>query len=274
MERAKGNVTGTPVLECRNVGRTFEGRGGSGKNEVLRGVNFEVHENEFLVLFGAGQCGKTTLLNILAGLDMPTEGEVYTRGQKVTGPAPERGVVYQKTSLFPWMTVQKNVEYGLKQQKMEKSARAETARKYLNVVGLDGFADAYPKELSGGMKQRVAIARALAANPESLLLDEPFGALDTQTRSHMQELTLDVWRQYPKTIVMVTHDIEEAIFMADRIVVMRARPGSVKEIIDVNLPRDRDFYIKSDPAFLDYKRHINELIYEESLKLEQEALGA
>ncbi len=258
--------------QIENVTKQFPMR--KGTLQALDPVSLEIYQNEFVAILGTSGCGKSTLLRMLAGFTAPTTGQILSHGVPITGPGKDRGMVFQSYTLFPWMTVQKNVEYGLKQQKMEKSARAETARKYLNVVGLDGFADAYPKELSGGMKQRVAIARALAANPESLLLDEPFGALDTQTRSHMQELTLDVWRQYPKTIVMVTHDIEEAIFMADRIVVMRARPGSIKEIIDVDLPRDRDFYIKSDPAFLDYKRHINELIYEESLKLEQEALGA
>lgn len=170
-ERAEGNVkTGAAVLECRNVGRSFESYDGSGRNEVLRGMNFEVHENEFLVLFGAGQCGKTTLLNILAGLDMPTEGEVYTRGKKVTGPAPERGVVYQKTSLFPWMTVEENVGFGPKVRHLPAEEKNSRVKKYLELVGLTGFEKSYPSQLSGGMRQRVGIARAYANQPDIMLM--------------------------------------------------------------------------------------------------------
>lgn len=242
--------------------------------QALDEISLSIRQNEFVAILGTSGCGKSTLLRMLAGFTAPTTGRILSKGRPIAGPGPDRGMVFQAYTLFPWLTVRKNVEYGLKQIGMDKAQQAQTARKYLEVVGLGSFEDAFPKELSGGMKQRVAIARALATNPDSLLLDEPFGALDTQTRSMMQELTLQVWRQYPKTIVMVTHDIEEAIFMADRIVVMRARPGSVKELIEVDLPRDRDFYIKSDPRFLAYKRHITELIYEESMKIEEEELGA
>ena len=258
--------------EIQNVTKCFQIR--RTKVQALNEINLSIYENEFVAVLGTSGCGKSTLLRMIAGFTAPSTGQILSKGKPIVGPGQDRGMVFQAYTLFPWMTVRKNVEYGLKQMKVEKSERAQIAQKYLNVVGLEGFENAYPKELSGGMKQRVAIARALATNPESLLLDEPFGALDTQTRGMMQELTLEVWRQYPKTIVMVTHDIEEAIFMADRIVVMRARPGSIKELIQVDLPRDRDFYIKSDPHFLEYKRHINELIYEESLKIEQEELDA
>ena len=253
MERAKGNVTGTPVLECRNVGRTFEGRGGSGKNEVLRGVNFEVHENEFLVLFGAGQCGKTTLLNILAGLDMPTEGEVYTRGQKVTGPAPERGVVYQKTSLFPWMTVEDNVGFGPEVRHMPKEERRARIKKYLELVGLTGFEKSYPSQLSGGMRQRVGIARAYANQPDIMLMDEPFGALDAQTRYSMEDEIIKIWEKNKRTIVFVTNNVEEALYLGDRIMLLASRPSYVKKEYIVDLPRPRSY---TDKAFLEMRNEI------------------
>ena len=256
MERAKGNVTGAPVLECRNVGRTFEGRGGSGKNEVLRGVNFEVHENEFLVLFGAGQCGKTTLLNILAGLDMPTEGEVYTRGQKVTGPAPERGVVYQKTSLFPWMTVEDNVGFGPEVRHMPKEERRARIKKYLELVGLTGFEKSYPSQLSGGMRQRVGIARAYANQPDIMLMDEPFGHLDAQTRYMMEAELEKIWQKEKRTVVFVTNNSEEAVYLADRIIILTNTPTHVKQEIRVDLPRPRQY---SDPAFLEIRRQIEEI---------------
>ena len=196
MERAEGNVKNAPVLECRGVGRTFESYEKNGEaNVVLQDVNFEVRENEFLVLFGAGQCGKTTLLNILAGLDKPTAGAVYTRGQKVTGPSPERGVVYQKTSLFPWLTVEENVGFGPSVRHLPKQERQERIRKYLDLVGLTGFEKSYPSQLSGGMRQRVGIARAYANQPDIMLMDEPFGHLDAQTRYMMEEELQRIWQK-------------------------------------------------------------------------------
>lgn len=234
--------------------------------QALETINLKIKDGEFIAILGASGCGKSTLLRMLCGLETPTTGTITANGKKVTGPGPDRGMVFQAYTLFPWMTVIENIKYGLKQLNVSKAEQDETAKKYIKVVGLEGFENAYPNELSGGMKQRVAIARALAVNPDSLLLDEPFGALDTQTRSHMQELTLDVWTQCPKTIVMVTHDVEEAIFMADRVVVMKSRPGSIKEIMDIDLPRPRDITMKSTPEFIKYKKHATELIYEESLK--------
>ena len=210
MERAEGNVkTGAAVLECRNVGRSFESYDGSGRNEVLRGMNFEVHENEFLVLFGAGQCGKTTLLNILAGLDMPTEGEVYTRGKKVTGPAPERGVVYQKTSLFPWMTVEENVGFGPKVRHLPAEEKNSRVKKYLELVGLTGFEKSYPSQLSGGMRQRVGIARAYANQPDIMLMDEPFAALDLPAKQDAMQF-MRYYLSLGNSIVIASH--EEAVF--------------------------------------------------------------
>ncbi|MGN0958880.1 MAG: ABC transporter ATP-binding protein [Selenomonas bovis] len=236
---------------------------GKKKTEALREINFDIRRNEFVAILGASGCGKSTLLRMLAGFLEPTTGTIYAGDHPISGPGPDRGMVFQAYTLFPWLNVLNNVEYGLKEMGKGKEECRSIAEQYLKDVGLSGFEKAYPKELSGGMRQRVAIARALATDPDSLLLDEPFGALDAQTRGHMQELTLSVWRKHPKTIVMVTHDIEEAIFMADRILVMKSHPGSIKAVIDVKLPRDRDVYIKSDPRFLQYKRDILGMIYEE-----------
>ena len=255
MERAKGDVTGAPVLECRGVGRSFEGYNGGGKNEVLRGVDFEVKENEFLVLFGAGQCGKTTLLNILAGLDVPTEGEVYTRGKKVTGPAPERGVVYQKTSLFPWLTVEDNVGFGPKVRHMQKKERDARIAKYLDLVGLTGFEKSFPNQLSGGMRQRVGIARAYANQPDIMLMDEPFGHLDAQTRYMMEEELQRIWQKEKRTVVFVTNNIEEALFLADRIILLTNRPTHIKQEYVIDLPHPRSYV---DPEFLRLRQEITD----------------
>ena len=241
---------------------------------ALKEINFDIRKNELVAILGTSGCGKSTLLRMLAGFLKPTTGAIYAQHQAITGPGADRGMVFQSYTLFPWLTVRENVEYGLKELKVPKAEREATVTRYLHDVGLDGFENAYPRELSGGMKQRVAIARALAINPDSLLLDEPFGALDAQTRSHMQEMMLDVWQKHPKTIVMVTHDIEEAIFMADRIVVMRAHPGSIKQVIDIDLPRDRDIHIKSDPRFIAYKEEILQLIYEESPAAQRQLMEA
>ena len=255
MERAKGNVTGNVVLECRNVGRTFKGYNGGPDNEVLRGVDFTVRENEFLVLFGAGQCGKTTLLNILAGLDLPTEGEVYDRGTKVTGPAPARGVVYQKTSLFPWMTVEDNVGFGPKVRHMSKTERAERIKKYLELVGLTGFEKSYPSQLSGGMRQRVGIARAYANQPDIMLMDEPFGHLDAQTRYMMEEELQRIWQKEKRTVVFVTNNIEEALFLADRIILLTNCPTHIKKEYVIDMPHPRDY---TEPEFLRLRQEITE----------------
>lgn len=256
MERAEGNVkSGASVLECRNVGRSFDSYDGGAKNEVLRGMNFEVHENEFLVLFGAGQCGKTTLLNILAGLDMPTEGEVFARGEKVTGPAPERGFVYQKTSLFPWMTVEKNVGYGPKVRHLPKKEQEERVKKYLELVGLTGFEKNYPSQLSGGMRQRVGIARAYANQPDILLLDEPFGHLDAQTRYMMEEELQRIWQKEKRTVVFVTNNIEEALFLADRIILLTNCPTHIKEEYIIDMPHPRSYV---DPEFLRLRQRITD----------------
>ncbi len=257
MERAKGDVTGAPVLECRGVGRSFEGYNGGGKNEVLRGVDFEVKENEFLVLFGAGQCGKTTLLNILAGLDVPTEGEVYTRGKKVTGPAPERGVVYQKTSLFPWLTVEDNVGFGPKVRHMQKKERDARIAKYLDLVGLTGFEKSFPSQLSGGMRQRVGIARAYANQPDIMLMDEPYGQLDIQLRYRLEDELISLWKRTGTTVLFITHNIEEAVYMGQRILVLTNKPTTIKREIENDLPRPRDI---ASPDFVALRNEVTDLI--------------
>jgi len=239
--------------------------------QALEEINLSIRKNEFIAILGTSGCGKSTLLRMIAGFISPTTGSIVTGdGKVINGPGPDRGMVFQSYTLFPWMTVMQNIEYGLKETKIPLEKRNEVTQQYIAAMGLEGFENVYPNSLSGGMKQRVAIARSMANNPESLLLDEPFSALDAQTRVGMQELMLKVWAEFPKTIVMVTHDIEEAIFMADRVVVMRARPGSIKDIADINLPRPRDFHMKSSPEFVAYKRWASELIYEESMKIEEE----
>ena len=255
MERAKGDVSGAPVLECRGVGRSFESHNSQGKNEVLRGIDFTVKENEFLVLFGAGQCGKTTLLNILAGLDKPTEGEVFTRGSRVTGPSPERGMVYQKTSLFPWLTVEDNVGFGPKAQHLPKVERTARINKYLELVGLTGFEKSFPSQLSGGMRQRVGIARAYAIEPDVMLMDEPFGHLDAQTRYMMEEELQRIWQKEKRTVVFVTNNIEEALFLADRIILLTNCPTHIKREYIIDLPHPRDYV---DPEFLRLRQEITD----------------
>lgn len=261
MERAKGHVSTdaqAPVLECRDVGRSFDSYEKEGeRNEVLRGVNFEVKENEFLVLFGAGQCGKTTLLNILAGLDMPTDGAVYTRGQKVTGPAPERGVVYQKTSLFPWLTVEENVGFGLDIKGVDKAKAKALVDEYLDIVGLTKYRNYYPDQLSASMLQRVVIARAFATQPDLLLMDEPYGQLDIQLRYKLEDELISLWQRTGTTVLFITHNIEEAVYMGQRIMVLTNKPTSIKCSIDNDLPRPRDI---ADPDFVALRNKVTDLI--------------
>jgi len=251
-------------LVVQGVSKDYEE--GRASVRALEDISLTVRDREFVALLGPSGCGKSTLLRIIGGLVKPSSGQVISGDREVTGPGPDRGMVFQSYTLFPWLTVQGNIEFGLRERGVPVSERARVAGHYIELVGLRGFEQAFPKTLSGGMKQRVAIARALANDPEVLLLDEPFGALDTQTRSLMQELLLDIWQQFRKTIVFVTHDVEEAIFMADRVVVMSARPGRIKKIIEVNLPRPRDYRVKTEPVFLNYKRQAVELIREESIK--------
>lgn len=207
---------------------------------ALDGFQLEVKDGEFVCLLGPSGCGKTTVLRIVAGLELKTGGEVSVGDRPVEGSAPERGMVFQEFALFPWRTVRKNIEFGLEVKGLPEERRAKISGPLIELVGLKGFEDAHPKELSGGMKQRVGIARALANNPAVLLMDEPFGSLDAQTRNLMQKELLRVWQATKKTILFVTHSVDEAVFLADRIVVMTARPGKVREVIEVGLPRPRD----------------------------------
>lgn len=207
---------------------------------ALDNVSMEVDDGEFVCFIGPSGCGKTTLLRIISGLDKPDDGEVHLDGNKIEAPGPDRGMVFQEYSLFPWKTVTENIIFGPQMSGIKKKDAIEDAEKYLEMVGLQQFRDSYPYELSGGMKQRVAIARALANEPSVLLMDEPFGALDAQTRNVLQQELLEIWEKNNITILFVTHSVDEAVFLSDKIVLMSARPGKIKEIIDVDLPRPRE----------------------------------
>ena len=252
-------------VKIDKVEKKFNGR--NGEMVALNGVSLDIKENEFVCVVGPSGCGKSTLLNIIAGLLEPTSGQVTVDGKVVDGPGPERGVVFQQYALFPWLTVLKNVQFGLKLKgKSEEEAKNE-AMKYLKMVDLEQFANAYPKELSGGMKQRVAIARAYAVNPQVLLMDEPFGALDAQTRTQLQTELLNTWEKEKKTCFFITHDVEEAIILAQRVVIMSARPGRIKEIVDINIPYPRTQETKMTKEFLDLKNYIWAQVYQEYLEV-------
>ena len=233
---------------------------------ALEDVSFEVKDQQFAVLVGTSGCGKSTILRLVAGLVPPSEGRVLVDGRPVSEPGADRGMVFQSYTLFPWLTVQRNVEFGPRLRGVPTAARVEVARRYLAQVGLRGFERVYPKELSGGMMQRVAIARALANDPAVLLMDEPFGALDAQTRVLMGELLLRIWEDAAKTVLFVTHDIEEALFLGDRVYVMTARPGRIREEIEVPLPRPRTLDVLTSEPFVSLKRHVMQLIREEALR--------
>jgi len=230
---------------------------------AIETISFDVPNKEFAVIVGPSGCGKSSLLYLIAGLAEPTGGEILLSGKPVARPGPDRGMVFQSYTLFPWLTVRENVEFGLKRRKMPAPEREQIVNRYLNETGLAAFHDSYAKQLSGGMMQRAAIARAMANNPEILLMDEPFGALDSQTRSQMQSLLLKVWEHEHKTVLFVTHDIDEAILLADRIYVMTARPGRLKEEITVPIPRPRTLDMVLEPEFIAVKRHILDLLKNE-----------
>jgi len=257
-----------PKVQIKAVEKVYEGR--NGKTVALNGVNMDIYDNEFICVVGPSGCGKSTLLNIIAGLHEPTAGEVLVDGVKVEGTGVDRGVVFQQYALFPWLTVKKNVEFGLKLRKdLTKEQREEIAMKYIKMVGLEKFVNAYPKELSGGMKQRVAIARAYAVNPSLLLMDEPFGALDAQTRTQLQTELLKTWEEEKKTCFFITHDVEEAILLASKVVVMSARPGRIKEVIDIDIPYPRDQESKMLPRFTELKNYIWGMVYKEYLEVQK-----
>ena len=223
---------------------------------ALEGVNLHVERGEFVCVVGASGSGKSTLLRLIAGLDMPTAGQIAVDSEVVTGPGADRGMVFQNYTLYPWMQVQKNVEFGLKLQGVDKKARREQASYYLEMVGLTQFAQALPKQLSGGMKQRVAIARALTSQPKILLMDEPFGALDAQTKEIMQQFLLELWEKTGTSILMITHDVREAVFLSQRIYVMTARPGTVQKEIAVDLGRSRTVQTRELPEFKTYQDEV------------------
>ncbi|MEA1944843.1 MAG: ABC transporter ATP-binding protein [Euryarchaeota archaeon] len=225
------------MLTISGVSRVFESE--TGMVEALRDINLDVFDKEFMCFIGPSGCGKTTLLRIIAGLDQPTSGEVLLDGKVIKSPDPERGMVFQEYSLFPWRTIIDNVAFGLEIKGMPKKERYEIARKYLKMVGLEAFEHSYSYELSGGMRQRVAIVRALANNPKVLLMDEPFGSVDAQTRNLLQRELLRIWGEERKTVLFITHSIDEAVYLADRVVVLSARPGRIREIIEIDLERPR-----------------------------------
>jgi NitT/TauT family transport system ATP-binding protein len=253
-------------LRIQSVSRVFPGVQGGPPVRALEPVDLEVADNDFITILGPSGCGKSTLLRIVAGLSEPSTGQVLLDGQVVTRPGPDRGMVFQSYTLFPWLTVRDNICFGLREKGMPKAQQADRADFFIDRVGLRGFENHYPKMLSGGMQQRTALARALANDPKILLLDEPFGALDNQTRALMQELLLGIWEQDRKTVLFVTHDIDESIFLASRVVVMTARPGHLKCDIPVALPHPRDYRVKTTPEFADYKARLTEEIREEAIK--------
>jgi NitT/TauT family transport system ATP-binding protein len=256
------------ILKVDKLSKTFTTVKGS--TLALNGISFETHRREFLCVVGPSGCGKSTLVRILAGLEEHTGGEVLLQGKPVTGPGSDRGMVFQGYTLFPWLTVKKNVMFGLEVNGQSKYEAEPQALQWLQLIGLEKFAESYPHQLSGGMKQRVAIVRALANQPRILLMDEPFGALDAQTRSRMQAHLLEIWRKIDITVVFITHDLDEAIFLADRILVLSAHPGEVQELIEVPVPHPRSTTQFISPEFLATKARLEELIHRGAVEDEED----
>jgi NitT/TauT family transport system ATP-binding protein/sulfonate transport system ATP-binding protein len=254
-------------LVIEGVGRSFATGRGRPPMLALEPIDLAIADGDFIAILGPSGCGKSTLLRIVAGLDRPSTGRVRLDGREVSRPGPDRGMVFQSYTLFPWLTVRQNIAFGPRERGVPPAEQRRIADDFIGRVGLAGFADHYPKQLSGGMQQRTALARALANDPSILLLDEPFGALDNQTRSLMQELLLGIWESMRKTVLFVTHDIEEAVFMANRVVVISARPGRIKCELPIPLPHPRPYTIKTSPEFAALKARLTEEIREESLKV-------
>ena len=255
----------TPFLAIRGVSRSFASSTGGAPTLALQATDFDVAENDFVTILGPSGCGKSTLLRIVAGLDRQAAGEVLLDGRRIDAPGADRGMVFQSYTLFPWLTVRENVCFGLRERGMARVEQLDIAQGFIAKVGLNGFEHHHPKQLSGGMQQRTAIARALANDPRMLLMDEPFGALDHQTRELMQELLLGIWEGQRKTVLFVTHDIDEAVFMGSRVVVMSARPGRIKLDRAVALPHPRHYSVKTTPEFTDLKRELTEQVRAEVL---------
>ncbi|GAB1261524.1 ABC transporter ATP-binding protein [Aurantivibrio plasticivorans] len=247
------------TLEVKNLYKHFETP--KGQVTALKNINFKAHRREFVCVIGPSGCGKSTLIRILAGLESASSGSMLLNGNEVTGPGPDRGMVFQGYTLFPWLSVKRNVMFGLMESGIGKVAAEEQAFQWIDLVGLSNFADSYPHQLSGGMKQRVAIARALANQPKILLMDEPFGALDPQTRGKMQSHLMEIWRNIDITVVFITHDLDEAIYLADRILVLKAHPGEVEELIEVPVPQPREPSQLLSEEFMATKRRLEELIH-------------
>lgn len=249
------------MITVQNLEKSFVGPDGK-RLHVLKDVNFEVRRGEFFSIVGPSGCGKTTTLRIIAGIIDYDKGTILIDGKEVKGPSKDVGFVFQTFNLLPWRTVLKNIEFGLEVRGVPPEQRRQIAMKYLKLVGLEGFENYYPRQISGGMMQRTAIARALAIEPKVLLMDEPLANLDAQTRDYMQEELLKIWRETGKTILYVTHNIEEAVFLSDRVAVFSARPGMVMEILDIDLPRPRTEEVKMEPKFMYYRTHIWQRIKE------------
>ena len=261
-KKIENNTAGSPLeahvasskIRAEHIDKVYK----TGKKSVaaIEDVSIDIQDNDFVCIVGPSGCGKSTLLRMLAGLDFPSAGDIIVNDRKVTGPGPDRGMVFQTYTLFPWMNVEDNIKFGLKIKKLPKAEQQEIADRYLKIIGLEKFAKSYSKELSGGMKQRVAIARALANQPEVLLMDEPFGALDPHTKSMMQLLMREIWVKEHPTVVFITHDIDEAILLSDRIYILNGTPGTIKDeiVIQERKPRAADFALSEE--FLEYKRRI------------------
>jgi len=266
----------TAKIVARNINRNYQIKRKSDDKptefQAIKQLDLTVNKGEFLAIVGPSGCGKSTFLDMIAGLAKPSSGEIFIDNKLITGPALDRGIVLQGYALFPWRTVRKNVEFGLEVKKVPQKQRAEISQKYIELVGLHNFEDRYPHELSGGMKQRVAIARALAYDPEVLLMDEPFAAVDAQTREVLQEELLRIWEKTKKTIVFVTHGIDEAVFLADRVAVMSTNPGRIKEIVSINLSRPRDG-IRSSADFGWVRHKIWELLQNQPTVLAEKELS-
>ncbi len=243
------------TMEVKGLNKQF------GDVTALKDINLKIHKREFVCVIGPSGCGKSTLIRILAGLEQASSGQVLLNGEAVTEPGPERGMVFQGYTLFPWLTVKKNIMFGLLESGYDKGTAESEAREWINLIGLTKFENSYPHQLSGGMKQRVAIARALANRPKVLLMDEPFGALDAQTRAKMQAYLLEIWKNIDITVFFITHDLDEAVYLADRILVLKANPGEVQEIVEVPVPQPRSPDQFMNPEFLATKQHIEELIH-------------
>jgi ABC-type nitrate/sulfonate/bicarbonate transport system ATPase subunit len=257
-------------LSIERVSRTFPGAGARPPTRALEETSLQVEDNEFIAILGPSGCGKSTLLRIVAGLDQASTGRALLDGVPIRGPGADRGMVFQSYTLFPWLSVRENIEFGLREAGMPRDTRRMLVAEYIGQMALNGFEDHYPRQLSGGMQQRTALARALATDPKILLLDEPFGALDHQTRGLMQELLLEIWEKHRKTVLFVTHDIDEAIFMANRVAVFSARPGRIKCEVPIDLTHPRHYTVKTTAAFADYKARLTEEIRIEAVRTAME----